>query len=564
MSSALPRIVLAACALAGTQAALAAQMPSSHGQRAAWGGVGPAAPPHFGRTAAGVVDGDRVPDLMLERGGTLEVFLGPGLFGQPFHPGVVLDSFVLCPAPNGEPAQSVLCAGSAGLVELRLDRLSSSWSATAIAPAWAEAILLSSRSTPAGDLEVYGVMSDGLSVRRLTRSGSAWIDQPLFTLPLAARDLALVQFDGSGPIELAVASEHALGVVDQSGAVLASWAPEVSSIAIGRVAQPADPRDWIAWLVTSAAGGQELWAVGEQGAIPPAGMTSVPCIVDLATGDVDGDGWEDALISHTAMHHVVLFFDRGNSAGPLFDSSLPGALQLVPIGPAGQPAPENRARPALADVDGDADTDLLMPVQSTGELFVGRNPLVDQDALEPHVDHSDPLLAANLSALPNGDIALDLQLELKQVEAQATHVELILWRRPAPSTPTEPDACDRVLLALPVGATSPCQLEAQLVIPAPPDPIPGSMVRFEGIYVWLARQVRVELAGVTHCFPACVYALETSTSTSNMVWMYSLGGGAIFPVYEEQGGVTLPDQIGCGAELPTLPDFPSGQLPQWN
>lgn len=515
----------------------------------------------------GDLDGDQVPDLVLVRGGWLEAEIGPGLFDVHLAGIAQVTSFCVCPGAAGA-ADSILATGPGGLVRLDLDVQSDTWTQVSIAPGWANACFLEIDAQPNGDVSVYAVLQDGRELRKLSQTSTSLSEGPLFTLPVPAKDFTTLDFDGDGELELAVATAGALAVFAQDGTVLKSWVPGgVSSVSIGRIPAPLDGRDWVAWTVTVSNGEQKLWVLGEGGATSPTAMSPLPSIVDMRTGDVDGDGRTDVLFSHTSLHSLVVFLDRGVGPQPVFDYTLPESLYLVPIGPDDTPAPDNEAQPALVDVDGDGDADSLMPVQSSSKVFVGLNAAVDEGHMQPVVDVSDPLKAANLTALASGDLAFDLELAVGHpMPSEATHVELIAWRRASPTQPTDPDSCARTLVDLSTAVVSGaiCKLDAQLVLPAPPDMVPGTNVRFQGIYLWLQRPVRVESGAVVRTWPATVHAIETSPFSTNHDWITSVGGVPTFPLHEKSGGTTIPDQIGCGSVLPCLPSFPTGKLPKWN
>jgi hypothetical protein len=156
---------------------------------------------------------------------------------------------------------------------------------------------------------------------------------------------------------------------------------------------------------------------------------------------------------------------------------------------------------------------------------------------------------------------LELAVDLPDA-ALATHIEVVVWRRACPDDPTEPVAVERLLL--PITGNDPQTLSAQVILPQVPDLVPGTNVRFEGMYLWLQRAVRVYQDNVSHRWPARVYAVETSPDPLNYGWIKSIGGKMLFPIHESLGSSTLPDLIGCGSELPDLPDFPGGKVPTWN
>jgi hypothetical protein len=521
--------------------------------------------PRFGRTAAGDFDGDGLADLVGLRGKSLEAVVGPGLFDAELDVLASAQGFGVLSSQGADPRDLILAATSGGLLQLRFENATNSWSSTLISAAWANARLVEVRSMTSA-AGVLGVMPDGVSLRNLIQIDGQWIEKLLVKLPMPVVDMTFVQFDGVGQVEVAVAMAGALAVFDQLGNMLAYWSPGgVASVAIGCLEQPASSVDWIAWFLTRSDGSQELRIVSQGGNQPPVAMGLLPMIVEMETGDLDGDGDSDLVFSNKALHHLVLFHDQGDGQVPLFDANIPGSVSLLPIGPPDTPAPDNKARPTLTDVDRDGDLDTLMPVQSTGELFVGHNALVNEEAFEPSVDVDVPLLAANLTGLPSGDVALELKLAVDLPSTvDATHVELIVWRRASPFVPTAPAAVERVLVPLPGSTGGPAKLDAYLLLPAPPDLVPGSTVRCEGMYLWLQRPVKVENDDVTAWWPARVYGMETSPSIGNYNWLKSIGGEMAFSVFEKQNGTTLPDLIGCGSELPNMPNFPEGKVPTWN
>ena len=516
----------------------------------------------FERTGHGDFDGDGVQDMVVHCGTSLEVLLAPGLYDQRLVVPVPATAYGVCSSAPGAPRSVLLVAGPLGLQQLTLDVASGTWDVLSIAHTWGGASLIEVREM-VNTVGVLGVLADRRTVRTVYRLEGQWFEQAMLVHPEAIRDLTVFEFDGAGQIEIAVASDSGLWVYDALGKVRQFFpVGDAQSVAIGRLKLPKTPRDGIAWVVTRTEGVQQLIVLSPSGLQPPKHLANLPFVVDIATGDIDFDGDSDIVLSHTVAHNVIVLLNLGDGWTTVFDTVSPGGVRELPYGPEGEAAPENSARPSLVDVDGDEDRDLLMPVQSTGELFVWRSDTVEQELFEPEVDLGTLETSCNLESLGNGDLAMHLKLGVDLPEnATATHIEVVVWHRACPEDPTEPVAVQRVLV--PIAGNDPQVLDAQIVLPQVPDLVPGSDVRFEGMYLWLQRAVRVYNGAVSHRWPSRVYAIETSPAPDNYSWIKQIGGKMLFPIHQCVNGGTLPDLIGCGSELPKLPEFPGGKVPTW-
>lgn len=515
----------------------------------------------FERTDHGDFDGDGVHDMIVQRGTSLEVLLAPGLYDHTMIVPEVVSCYGVAPVAPDTSKDILLVSTSVGLEQLVLDPVTATWSSSLISTRWDDAALIEVHPME-GTVAVLGVMDDMRTVRCAYRLNGQWFEQPVLVHPETIRDLAVFEWDGGGQIEIAIASDSALWVYDSIGVLRKSFpVGDAESVAIGRLELPMSVRDGLAWIVTRTEGIQQLIVLSPQGILPPQHLSAVPLVVDMETGDIDNDGISDIVLSHKIEHSVLALLDIGDGWTPTFDIKSAQGVRKLYYGPEGVPAPENDARPSLGDVDGDEDNDLFMPVQSTGELFVWRSSTIDQEDYEPVVDLSVVESTCTLEDLGNGDIAMHLAVAVDLPDiATATHLEFVVWRRPCPDDPTEPVAVDYKLV--PIAGNDPQTISVDLLLPQVPDVVPGTNVRFDGIYMWLQRAVRV-VDSVSYCWPARVYVIETSPSPENYSWIKTLGGTMLFPIHEFSSGSSLPDLIGCGSELPKLPEFPGGKVPTW-
>lgn len=521
----------------------------------------PVQPGTFLRTDHGDFDGDGMPDMVVHQDDRLDVMLAPGLYDQIVYGPQGVLAYGVCPPVSTSMRDSLLVSNAAGLEQFELDPATGLWSGQMLDQSWAGACLVEVREMIT-TVAVLGVLADRRTVRTLYRVDDQWFEQPLLVSPELIRDLCIFEFDGGGQVEIAVATDSALWVYDSTGELRATFpVGDATSVAIGRIELKYSVRDGVAWVVTRSEGLQQLIVLSPTGITPPEHLAYMPLVVDMETGDIDADDDYDIVLSHTTDHNAMVLVNQSDGWTTSFDKDKPAGLRIVKFGPK-TVAPDNKMRPSLGDVDADGDSDLLLPVQSNGDLFVWRSSKFDESKFDPTMDLDVLESTCNLEALGNGDLSMTLRLQVDLPEGTpATHVELVVWHRASIQTPTEPVAVQRVLV--PISGTAPQSLTAQVLLQQVPDIVPGTDVRFEGFYFWAQRAVRVENGVVVQRWHPRSFGIETSPEPDNYSWMKSLGGAMLFPVQQSIGGTALPDLIGCGSELPNLPNFPGGKVPTW-
>ncbi len=154
----------------------------------------------------------------------------------------------------------------------------------------------------------------------------------------------------------------------------------------------------------------------------------------IATGDVDGDGEDDLLLSARNAPggglQPVQYLNQSTSAGtaPTFANS---NRSFVDIGSTGPVPAEQMASCVLADFSNDGDLDLAIHCAADETVNLVHNTTVDHRSLrvsfafegDSSGDHTDSELYYN----PNTD-ELDVLLDLENHFPGATGVELRLWR----------------------------------------------------------------------------------------------------------------------------------------
>jgi PKD repeat protein len=102
---------------------------------------------------------------------------------------------------------------------------------------------------------------------------------------------------------------------------------------------------------------ETVWTAQRAAQLPDVGYYAAPALADL-----DGDGDRDALVGE-ALGHALAFVNTGSDVAPTWIRQ-PGWDPVVDVG--------DRAIPALADLDGDGDLDLVMG-NTTGDLTAIEN-----------------------------------------------------------------------------------------------------------------------------------------------------------------------------------------------
>ncbi|MEM7202423.1 MAG: FG-GAP-like repeat-containing protein [Planctomycetota bacterium] len=404
-----------------------------------------------------------------------------------------------------------------------------------------------------GDDDVVGANGDSLAI--LTIENEASFEQPL-EMSMGSTILAItgIQWDAEPGDEIAVITRAGLTILsaDLEDVLQYPW-PADAGFAT-RVAAPGAPTgELLAWcgrrspnetvlFIASATTGQAV------------SLDGLP-VVAIAAGDCTSDGHDDLILSHSASHKAQILVNQGTGAAlGAFRYDTLGVIEaaLIPgAAAASQPAPNNVVHPAVADLDGDGDADVVWPVESTSEIVVGRNPFIDERTQRVDLDlfaYSPIDIVYGLSAAPETEVFV--RLRQAPLPAGATHVELLAWE-----ATLEPTASNPLVLNPRAAAAAPLPAQGTMPPGAIQALLPAGALHSQTVSTFLLvlRAVELDAAGtVVRAFPGNPYYVTTAINEERAfpgprVAQALINHGAVVP-----GGIVIPPPL----PLPPVHDDP--------
>ncbi len=461
-------------------------------------------PGPFTRVVTGKWTGHDAPDAAIVDGTSVLLAVAPAIHRAVVGIGLAANDVDRLPGGGIGGSDALVAVGPEGLVTWAWDFAARSPVVSPLAGLeW-----MGARAVRVGDIDgsgtpdVAAISADGTTLLTMTSSGGVLSHGPSVVFSGGIRAIEILDWDGLGAQEIALVTALGVEIVDVHGLTLASFggAPGADSLAVIR--EDGVAADRLAWITPqpSDPARQRLRLLSCGGEDQPIDLGELG-VVACGSGDVDGDGDDDLALSQTASHDVILLFNL-RPAGPPAFSSAPGAFAFVRYGPESPPA-SNAAWPALADIDGDGDGDLLFPAEEEKALLRVDSPLVSEGEVRPRV-------AA--AAVPGSGGSWDFFLELNRVAlgdppppAGATHVEVVLWRQADESEPLDPASLTRFFSPLPA---DPSEEEIAVIVPIPE----AALEPFAAVYAVQLRFVARSGGATTHAFPPFLGAYASSDS----------------------------------------------------
>lgn len=272
----------------------------------------------------------------------------------------------------------------------------------------------------------------------------------------------------------------------------------------------------VVWIGKNAQGIDELRVLRDTDLDGPLAFGPVD-VGGAAMGDLDLDGDDDLVIA------------RGDENGLLWIENDSGTLQGTGIrrhwNGAEIPFAESAAVPVLADLDGDRDLDVFFPIQGVEEIVVVRNTRRNAWAETPRL--AGPVLFNLLSSSPQGQVLQGiLQIQLRDgafVPDGATHVELVIWKKPDLMTPTNSTPKPEHRFRFEVGE----RYRTGPIVLANPE---------SSVYFWSQQYVRLD--PLTHkrleMYPPLNYAftVEWDVESELIEWLIEENSGFVYKTTE--------------------------------
>lgn len=345
----------------------------------------------FGRAQAADFFGDGVPDVLQLEGRSLAVLFD---VDQTFAPAwVAQDVDDACAlrqhALDGRDALAVVAPS--GLSIALVDPLTGLWTWSPLdSSTWAGARTLRSADLDSdGRADLLGVAADGQTV--LTRIAGATEMQfsggASFSAGAAVLDLLALQWDLDPALEFAVLTTGGVALFDGSGALLAHYASSIPGGAIARVASTANANDRLAWITTVSTNAHQWLLTLSPGGIDAQLDLGTLDVVACVSADADADGDDDLLLSHRRNYNLVWLVNQRGPQAPSATSFqvTSSGVRLFNAGPSDIEAPENQAWPALADLDGDGDQDVVFGCELEQSVVLLRGDWIAESLARPSV-----------------------------------------------------------------------------------------------------------------------------------------------------------------------------------
>ncbi len=226
------------------------------------------------------------------------------------------------------------------------------------------------------------------------------------------------------------------------------------------------------------------------------------------------------------------FLDGGFTAD---DPNLPGEL------PAPLSFSRNTSWPLMADLDGDGDVDIFYPLQPNGELMLFRNPQINENSLKVNVGGG--------TVSPHGIFQTQIKLDVFEslnAPAEATHLEVIVWRQDSIYHNVDPNLILREHIPLDQGFPSNVEVE-----------LPEGELVYPRLYHFLLREVKADASGIiSEHYPGSVTTYTPLNEMYNYLKESNPSRGGL-PVSFKVGGL----QLGGTVPRPHLDPFNPGEIP---
>ena len=352
----------------------------------------------------------------------------------------------------------------------------------------------------------------------------------------------MLEWDGAGSPELAIKRGMTLEILDLLGQSVAQFIGGASSDVLIGVPSSTSPRDLLVWFRENVGQGTQSMVTLKAGLPQPAVDLGPLSVISATRGDLDLDGEQDLVLSSGLFSDLVVLF-HSSSSNPVFSTD-PLRSLVVSAGPGGYTG-FNRAAPALADLDGDSDLDILYPIETDDEVWAIANTILDA-ALQK------PVVMDVLGSFGPTELHLTLSLELpsgQTLPPSADRLEVVIWRQEGPGLAISSEAVSHQLVPV-AAASSSWQYDLPVTLPG----VGPSYTPIDYIQI---RFVELNAAGTGYetAFPPFVGAFSIPYATLD--WLEGLEGFGPTIVVGDGGGSSIGGLVPGGSVNP----FQSGNIP---
>ncbi len=529
-------------------------------------------------TSALDIDGDCIMDVAYLIGSRVEVLLAPGLYEALMTNVADGRDIAVCERAGRD---DLLVVGAAGLSRVAWNEAGAIeadfWSTTPLAAdEWCDVTVLRTWSRDASSVHVAGLHSNGKWILRGRLVGTVWFDADPIEVPPVVTDFDLVDWDGE--IEVThLPDARAPEIACRTASTVFVWDPEGDPVLVGiwstdvvvptriaRIRQAGWTREWVATLATSVMNGQQYLVATGAGDPPSiAALGSSYAFTTLGTGDFDGDGSDDAVMSSAASWQLAWARNAGGGAGPAAFAA--SNLVVRSTGATGSAA-GNQATPAVADLDGDSDADVAFPQLASSTMWVFQEPSIHSGSQRPTLRFEESIGSPAVGARVDSGQRLSFLVEPPVVDA-GDHLEVVAWRVPSAASPildSTPVTTQRFDLAFVLAGDV---VPVEFVVPGGPSLVDssGNPSTLQSIVYVVLQTFDLDTSGdPVWRYPALAVVIEAQGSgngtTPNALFVAEHGNELAFDVFTGfagassfQGGGADGQDVGSGSDVLCLP-----------
>lgn len=384
----------------------------------------------FGRCVPARLTGHAAPDIVLLDGTQPRLLAAPGIHrhvGSLPMGGATTTTYDVAPligAGGHAGADGLVMVGPPGL---RLWRPNDADQSPDVldGTTWVNACRVSTH--PLDGSRIWGVDAAKRRVLQMTESSGVW--SAAAAIPASGittstiLDIAAVDWNNQGALEVAVLTQNGLTVYDHQGYALTVEVPfPALSGSITRVAADNHAGEWIAWVAPKPPSqtGSVLFVLDPVTLeVVDLGTTQ---FISVSAGDCTIDGREDIVLSRNSTSEATILVNGYGATMPspwTVFANQPGCGWRITIA-GGSPAAS--AAPALlVDLDNDGDGDLFCPVEdaTNGSVLTARSTL-----LVPAITST-----FTVTSYDYGPNVAHSKLTFSLPSPTATHTQLVIWRR---------------------------------------------------------------------------------------------------------------------------------------
>ncbi len=277
-------------------------------------------------------------------------------------------------------------------------------------------------------VDIVGVLSDKRTIQILQTTGSVlgtFTAEVPFTTEDDVLDLALLQYDGVGALDIGVMTEDGLDVYESDGNLIDHVRNFQIGDAISVIHEDWHSKDRFPWITRTSP--QLLLTVEENEGVAyegPWNLGSTWDIVRMAAGDLDLDGDDDLVLARSDGVELLRLWnlrDGQNPEGNSFQSLSTDILTLTSS--ASMPGSYD-ATPTVGDFDGDGDNDVLAPDEIDQEIEFFESTTISADAQKVNVT----AMSFEFHDPPSTQATLEINLDPPTTMPAANRLDVLVWQ----------------------------------------------------------------------------------------------------------------------------------------